>query len=134
MLPTTPIPCSEPLFIRLASFINRVKHYFVHCCAYFDSICWSSNENNRWSGNNQIINNDDILIIGERRLPIKFQIIGYENIDMLKLNVEIKNDDMTIIEFPCGYWKEDDIENQYATITNIFILEVINFYNTFIEE
>ncbi|CAF1322862.1 unnamed protein product, partial [Rotaria sp. Silwood1] len=134
MLPTIPIPSSEPLFIRLASFINRVKHSFVHCCTYFDSICWSSNENNRWSGNNQIIDNYDILIIGERRLPIKFQIIRYENIDMLKLNVEIKNDDMTIIELPCGYWKEDDIENQYETITNTFILEFINFYNTFIEE
>ncbi|CAF3930113.1 unnamed protein product [Rotaria sp. Silwood2] len=124
---------SNELFIRLASFINIIKHHFVTHCVWFDSIHWSLNENNRWSGNNQIIHNDDILIVGEHELPIKLNIIRLENEKNLKICMEIKMNEMNTVELPFDVWREDEIENELGTIMNIFIMEFMNFYNAFIE-
>lgn len=124
---------NEP-YIRLTSFINEIKHYVINHRVRSDSIDWSRNENNQWSGNNQIINNEDILIVGEIKLPIKFKIIRYDKEKKLKLCVEIKINDMNTIELPFGFWQEDSIENQAETIAKILIMEFMNFYNIFKED
>jgi hypothetical protein len=112
MLSSTYIPSTEP-FICLASFIDRIKYHFVTCYSSFDSIYWSQNDNNRWSGNNQAVLNYDLLTIGSHQLQMKFEIIRIEKENKLKIRFQIKMNDTTIVELPVGVWQENEIEKEF---------------------
>ncbi|UJR19922.1 hypothetical protein I4U23_023054 [Adineta vaga] len=113
---------NEP-FLRLGLLISRMKEEFIVYYSRIGSINWSNNENNEWSGHSGIIQNYDLLNIGERQLQLKFKVNRLGNDDQIQISVYIKMNESTIVELPLGSWKEKDIE----TILEMFIRELSCF-------
>ncbi|CAF1338291.1 unnamed protein product [Adineta steineri] len=97
---------SNESFIRLASWISRMKEEFIRYYSRFGLVHWSNNEKNQWSSYSTTVKNTDLLNINE------IQIIVY-----------IKINEATIVELPIGNWHEKEI----GTMLEIFLRELTIF-------
>lgn len=132
--PSTPVNTMDEPFIRIVSLISRMKREFVDyssssSSSSFVSTHWSNNENNRWSGHFQSVQNDDLLNIGEDQLHVKIEVNRLENEHELQVSVSVKMNESTMVELPIGDWQENEID----TIVEMFIRELISFHHLLLE-
>ncbi|CAF1278721.1 unnamed protein product [Adineta steineri] len=117
------IIASNESFIRLASWISRMKEEFIRYYSRFGLVHWSNNEKNQWSSYSTTVKNTDLININEIQYPIKFEANQLENSDKIQIIVYIKINEAAIVELPISKWQEKEIE----TMLEIFLRELTIF-------
>lgn len=122
LFPSIPL---EDFVVYFVSLIHYLKHCFVH--RYSQYVHWSTNENNHWSFQDEIIEHKHLLIYNHQEKNLSIDI--HWRIKRLKdqhfdISIQAKDQKNINIQLPIGTYQINDQTNQFHYYFQNFQMEI----------
>jgi hypothetical protein len=111
-------------FLQLASLIDSMKRQFS---IRYPDISWSTDNKIQWSGDNQQVQNTDVLTFQKQQRSIVIETCCHAWINKnqeLMIKITARVNQINKVTLPLGIWKQYEQEDVQEEIRKIFELEL----------